>query len=64
MSFRVENRPVSRREFYSALVGILGFVGLVAITDQADSSRTLLLGVILLTMLWALIELLRTQRTN
>jgi len=64
MGFRVENRPVSRRAFYSALVGILGFVGLVAITDQADSSRTPLLGVILLTMLWALVELLRTQRTK
>jgi len=64
MSFRVQNRPISRRQFYSALVGILGFVALVAITDPAGSSRTLLLGVILLTMLWAVIELLRTQKTK
>jgi hypothetical protein len=64
MASRVENNPVSRRQFYGTLVGVLAFVGM-AITSvgETDAFRNRLVAFIAVAMLWALIELMRTRRT-
>lgn len=64
MAFRVENDPVSRRQFYGTLVGVLGFVGMgITSVGETDAFRNRLVAFIVVAMLWALIELIRTRRT-
>lgn len=62
MSFRVQNRPVSRRELYGTVVGVLAFVELAVVSmTHGDSFRTPLEVAIVIAMLWASIELVRTR---
>lgn len=62
MAFRVENTPVSRRQFYGTVVGVLTFVEL-AVESMARGGvfRTRLEVFIVVAALWALLELLRTR---
>ena len=62
MAFRVENKPVSRRQFYGTLVALLTLVELaVTSVAQGDVFRTRLEVFIIVAALWALLELFRTR---
>ena len=62
MGFRVENKAVSRRQFYGALIGVLTFVVLaVGSAGQSDAFRTRLELLIVGAMVWALVELVRSR---
>ena len=62
MAFRVDNKHVSRRQFYGTLIGVLTFVELaVGSAGGSDVFRKRLEVFIVLAILWALLELLRTR---
>jgi len=62
MAFRVDNRPVSRRQFYGTLIGVLTFVELaVQSAGQSDVFRTRLELAVAVAILWALLELVRSR---
>lgn len=64
MPFRVENGPVSRRQFYGTLIGVLGFCATaIASVGETDAFRNRLVAFVGVAMLWGLIELMRTRRT-
>jgi len=62
MAFFVDNKPVSRRQLYATMIGVLAFVEFaVRGVDQSDVFRTRLEMFIVIAIVWSLIELIRSR---
>jgi hypothetical protein len=64
MAFLVENKAVSRREFYGTLVAVWAFLAMVASVDETHAFHTPMLALITVAALWAFIQAVRTRRTR